>query len=256
MNFPTRWQSAILDALSHDGRASITDLAQRLNVSDETVRRHVKALVNQGAVQRIHGAVVLPEAGLEPSFSRRMKVRTAEKQAIALVVAEYVSNGMTVMIDGGSTTAFVARALLKKRDLTVVTNAIEIAHTLVGRCDHQVYLAGGSIRGDIAASVGPEAHHLVSEFRADVSILSIGSIDAVDGYKDFDVDEARIARAMIDRSNRVIVAADSAKFAAKAPVCICGFEPVGVFVTDTDPPGLLAKRLADAGTEVRVAAVS
>jgi len=217
------------------------------------VRRHVKALVDQGAVERVRGAVVLPGAALEPPFSRRMKERTAAKQAIAVLVAEHVSDGMTVMIDGGSTTAFVARALLKKRDLTVVTNALEIAHTLVGRCEHQVYLAGGSIRADIAASVGPEAHQLVAEFRADVAILSIGSVDAVDGYKDFDVDEARIARAMIERSNAVIVAADAAKYTAKAPVCICGFDGVGVFVADAAPPDALAERLRAAKTEIRIA---
>lgn len=255
MNFPTRWQSAILDALSQDGRASITDLAHRLNVSDETVRRHVKALVDQGAVERVHGAVVLPGAALEPPFSRRMKERTSAKQAIALAVAEYVSDGMTILIDCGSTTAFVARVLLRKRDLTVVTNALEIAHTLIGRCDHQVYLAGGSIRADIAASVGPEAHQLVSEFRADLAILSVGSVDAIDGIKDFDVDEARIARTMIERSNKVIVAADAAKYTAKAPVCICGFDAVDVFVTDAAPPDVLAERLRAAKSEIRVAAV-
>jgi DeoR family glycerol-3-phosphate regulon repressor len=184
-----------------------------------------------------------------------MKERTAAKQAIAVAVADYVADGMTVLIDSGSTTAFVARALLRKRDLTIVTNALEIAHTLVGRCDHQVYLAGGSIRADVAASVGPEAHQLVGEFRADLAILSIGSVDAVDGYKDFDVDEARIARAMIERSNTVVVAADAYKYTAKAPVCICGFEPVGVFVSDSAPPPALADRLRAAATEVRLATI-
>ncbi len=254
MNVPTRWQSAILDELSQSGRATIAELAHRLEISDETVRRHVKGLVDQGAIERVHGAVVLPGAEGEPPFSRRMKERTSAKQAIGLAVAELVCDGMTVLIDSGSTTAFVARALLKKRDLTVVTNSLEIAHTLAGRCDHQVYMAGGSIRGDIAAAVGAEAHGLIAQFRADLAILSIGSVDEVDGYKDFDVDEARVARAMIERSERVIVAADAWKYTARAPVCICDFLSVADFVSNAPPPPALAGRLRDAGTTVRIAA--
>ncbi len=256
MSIPTRWQSAILDALGQSGRASIAELAQKLDVSDETVRRHVRALVDQGALERVHGAVVLPQAASEPPFSRRMKERVGAKQAIAMAVASLIDDGMTILIDSGSTTAYVARALLKKRDLTVVTNSIAIAHTLVGRREHQVYLAGGSIRGDIAASVGPEAHDLISEFRGDIAILSIGSVDAIDGYKDFDVDEARIARAMIERSNRVVVAADGCKYGARAPVRICGFEAVNDFVTEAAPPADLAERMGAAGTQVRIAVVA
>lgn len=253
MNFPTRWQTAILDALSVSGRATITSLAEQFSVSDETIRRHVKELVAQGTLQRIHGSVILTEAMIEPPFSRRMKERTEAKRSIATAVAERISDGMTLLIDSGSTTAYVARALLHKRRLTVITNSLDIARTLVGRCDHAVHLAGGMLRADIGAAVGPETHSLIDHYRADLAILSIGSITADDGCMDFDVDEARVARAMIDHADRLIVAADATKYGAKARARICDIDRISVFITDAKPPAALMKKFKSAKTEVVVA---
>lgn len=256
MNVPTRWQSAILDALRVTGRESIAALAERLHVSDETVRRHLKDLVEQGAVHRVYGGVVLAGALAEPPFSRRIKERVAAKRAIATAVAEQVSDGMTLLIDSGSTTTYVAEALQRKSGLTVVTNSIEIARALLGRGDCAVHLTGGALRADIGAAVGHEAIEMIKEFRGDLAILSIGAVDAKDGYMDFDIDEARIARTMIDRADRVIVAADAWKFTARARVRVCGFEPVAVLVTDEPPPDPLQDLLEAAGTETILASAA
>jgi DeoR family glycerol-3-phosphate regulon repressor len=253
MNFPTRWQSAILDALRISGRESISSLAERLDVSDETIRRHVKDLVEQGAVHRVHGGVILAGALAEPPFSRRIKERVAAKRAIAKSVADHVTDGMTLLIDSGSTTTYVAQALLHKSGLNIITNSLEIARTLVGRSDCSVHLAGGAVRGDIGATIGHEAIELIKEFRGDLAILSIGAIDTKDGYMDFDIDEARIARTMIDRADRVVVTADAWKFTAKARVRVCSFEPVSLLVTDQAPPPALRQQFDSAGTEVVVA---
>jgi DeoR family transcriptional regulator, glycerol-3-phosphate regulon repressor len=253
MNFPTRWQSAILDALSLNGRATIIELAEALNVSDETIRRHIKPLVDQGTLERIHGSVILADAMIEPPFSRRMKERTEAKRAIAAAVAERVSDRMTLFIDSGSTTAYVARALLQKRDLTIITNALDIARTLVGRCNHVVHLAGGLVKADMGAAVGREAHQLIADFQADLAILSIGSITAEEGCMDYDVEEARLARAMIERADKAIVAADASKYNAKARARICDIDQVSVFVSDLKPPSALARKFKAAGTDVVVA---
>jgi DeoR family glycerol-3-phosphate regulon repressor len=254
MNFPTRWQSAILDALRVTGRESITSLAERLNVSDETIRRHVKDLVDQGAVHRVHGGVILAGALAEPPFSRRIKEQVEAKRAIAKAVAERVADGMTLLMDSGSTTTYVAHALLQKSGLTIVTNSIEIARTMVGRGDCAVNLAGGALRADIGAAVGHEAVEMIREFRGDLAILSMGGVDANDGFMDFDRDEARVARTMIERAERVIVAADARKFTAKARVRVCGFQPVSVLVCDAPPPDPLRQKLDAAATEIVIAA--
>lgn len=252
--YRTRWQSAILEAVQDQGRCTINALAERLNVSDETIRRHVKPLVAEGVLDREHGAVTLSDGGSEPPFSRRMKEASDRKRLIAAAAADYVRDGQTVMIDTGSTTAHVAAALTARRDLTVVTNSIEIAARLVGRHGHRVYLCGGELRADIAAAVGPEALAFIDQFQADLAILSIGAIDPVDGFLDYDLDEARIAQAMIRRAAETMVVADSRKFSARALVRVCGFEDVLRLVTDCGIPERFSRPIGEAAMQVVSAA--
>ncbi|MBP7242472.1 DeoR/GlpR family DNA-binding transcription regulator [Amaricoccus sp.] len=250
----SRWQNEILDAVRGQGRATIAALAASLNVSGETIRRHVRPLVDEGLLVRAHGAVALSER--EPPFQRRMGVRAAAKRAIALAVGARVPDGASVMLDTGSTTVFVAEALAARRELTVVTNSIEIARAMVGRGDHRIYLAGGELRPDLGAMVGPEALGFVAQFRADLAILSAGALDPGHGVADFHLDEARVARAMLERADRLMVAADRSKFDLRAAVPVCPLDEIDVFVTDVPPPDAAAAALAAAAVEVVTAVVA
>lgn len=248
---PTRLQAAIIEAVRGDGAARIATLARRLEVSDETIRRHVKALVASGLLTRAHGSVAWAAARSEPPFHRRMAERAAAKRAIGELAAERVRDGQTVMIDTGSTTAYTAEALSRRRrELTVVTNSLEIARRLVGRNGNRVYMAGGELRADLAAAVGPEAVAFLGQFRADLAILSIGAIDATGGLMDFDLDEARIARAMLAHASAGLVVADTSKFGQRAPVWVCAGGEIGAVVTEAPPPEDLAAGLVEAGVEL------
>jgi DeoR family glycerol-3-phosphate regulon repressor len=249
----SRWQTAILDRVRREGRARISALAEGLGVSGETIRRHVRPLVEDGLLLRAHGSVVLADGGQEPPFSRRMGEHAAAKRAIARAAAALVADGSTVMIDTGSTTAYVAQALARRRGLTVITNSIEIARPLVGRGGHRVYIAGGEIRAELSAVVGPEALAFLGQFRADLAVLSMGAIDGAHGFMDFHLDEARIARAMLDRVDRALVVADSSKFHARAAVPVCTFAEADTLVTDSTPTGALRDTLAAAGVRLVIA---
>lgn len=247
----SRWQAAILDVVRGEGRATIAGLAESLSVSGETIRRHIRPLVDDGLLIRSHGEVAL--AGAEPPFQRRMAVRAAAKRAIARAVAARVPDGSVVMLDTGSTTVFVAEELAARQGLTVVTNAIEIARPLVGRNGHRVYIAGGEIRPDLGAVVGAEALAFIGQFRADVAVLSAGGVDAAHGVADFHLDEARVAQAMLARSGRTIVAVDRAKFDQTAAVPVCPLAALAALVTDAPPPEAAAEALAEAGVELVLA---
>ncbi|MBP7002652.1 DeoR/GlpR family DNA-binding transcription regulator [Amaricoccus sp.] len=249
---PSRWQNDILDAVRGEGRATIAGLAASLNVSGETIRRHVRPLVDEGLLVRAHGEVALAER--EPPFQRRMGVRAAAKRAIARAAAALVPDGASVMLDTGSTTVFVAEALAGRRGLTVVTNSIEIARAMVGRGDHRIYLAGGELRPDLGAVVGPEALGFVAQFRADLAILSAGALDPAHGVADFHLDEARVAQAMVARADRLMVAADRSKFDFRAAVPVCPLEEVDLLVTDVPPPAPARAALAAVKVEVVTAA--
>ena len=251
--YPSRWHAAILATVQEEGRCTIARLAERLRVSDETIRRHVRPLVAEGVLTREHGAVAARDLHLEPPFSRRMKVAAAAKRAIARAATALVRDGQTVMIDTGSTTAYVAAELSALRDLSVITNSPEIARHFVGRKGHRVFMAGGELRADIAAAVGPEALRFIQQFRADVAIISIGAIHPQHGFMDFDLGEAHVAQTMLAQAETQIVVADARKFGGRAAIRVCGLDQVQHLVTDTEVDEDYRTRLRDSGVELSIA---
>ena len=130
MKAETRHQSDILREVQAKGVCTILELARRLQVSDETIRRHVRPLVEQGVVQKVHGGIVMPDRLREAPLERRMDQNRDAKQAIARAAAALVDDGDSLILDTGSTTTFVAQELAHHNRLKVVTNSIEIARTL------------------------------------------------------------------------------------------------------------------------------
>lgn len=239
-----------MSALRQSGSTSISTLTRRLAVSDETVRRDVKILESRGLLERVHGAVILADHGGELEFQKRMAQNAAAKRAIAEAAIAEIEDGDAVMIDSGTTTAFLARALLARRNLFVITNGTEIARTLVRGSGNRVHLPGGEVRADDCAVFGETSIRFIRNFRARVALLSIGAIHHDGGYMDFHLPEAENARAMIDQSFKVVVVADQTKFHSQAPVSVCGFDEVGTLVCDQPPPDPLKRRLEHHETRV------
>ena len=210
-------------------------------------------MANKGLVERVHGGAVLPDLFREPDFQKRLNRHAEAKKAIARAAAAQVRDGDSLILDTGSSTAYVARALPQRRDLMVVTNCAEIARTLATSGRNKVYLAGGEFRADDTASFGPAAIRFVERFRVRHAVLSIGAIAADDGFMEFHLNEAEFSRAVIARADRVMVVADHSKFAAQAPVRVGGFAEVDTLITDRPPPPPIAKRLSEAGVNVTIA---
>lgn len=246
-------QAEILRQVRSQGRCGIGALAERLQVSEETVRRDVRALAEQGLVQKQHGWVALPEPATEPPLHSRMLENAEAKRRIAHLAARQIEDGEPIMLDTGSTTIYVARELATRRNLVSVTNSTEAARVLAAAPGAQVYLAGGNLRADDGAVFGPEANAFVGRYIARSAILSIGGIDPDHGLLNYDVREAEFAQAVIDRVNRVIVVADHTKFGRRGFARVCGIERVDLLVTDLPPPAEVGRKLAEAGVRVLVA---
>ena len=245
-------QTEILRSLERDGSCTVTSLVERLRVSDETIRRDIKAMADRGLVDRVHGGVTLPNLLGEPGFQNRMRQNAAAKQEIARLAAEQIHDGESLMMDTGSTTAYVARALIEHRGLLLITNCTDIARTLAKRGRNRVLLAGGELRGDDGAVFGASALAYIEQFRARTAILSIGAIHLEDGFMDFHPEEAEFSQALIRRSNQTIVVADHSKFGRQAPVQVCGLSSVSLLITNQAPPPGYAERLAEAGVRLLV----
>ncbi len=161
-------QAPILKAVTDTGSCRVVDLARTLGVSGETVRRDIKVMARDGLVRRVHGGVGPAGPLRESGFRQRLTEHPDAKKAIAACAAREVRNGHSVMLDTGSTTAYVAEALHDHRDLMVMTNSVDIAHTLANRNGNRVFMAGGELRGDDGAALGPGAAAFMGRFRARV----------------------------------------------------------------------------------------
>ncbi|KGF68978.1 DeoR faimly transcriptional regulator [Hoeflea sp. BAL378] len=244
----------IMRMLTDEGTVTISDLAARLGVSLETVRRDVRPLTDSGAVLKIHGAVGLAGQVGEAPFQRRMRENADAKRRIAREMAQLIHDGESVMLDTGTTTSFVARELLGHRRLTVVTNSSDIARTLATVNGNKVYMAGGELRSDSGAAFGVSAIEFIAKFSVAHAIISAGAIDAGSGVMDFDLEEAEFARMMISRGERSYVVTDHTKFGRRGLVSVAGFEAIGNLVTDAPVTRDLAEVLDAQQTRLIVAA--
>lgn len=244
----------ILEILRHSGGTSrIQKLAEHLGVTEETIRRNVKRMTEDGLVHKVHGAVLLAETKTELSLSARMSEAPEAKRRIAAHVAARVPNGSSLFLDIGSTTAYIAQALQAHSDLFIVTNSVSVAHALAARNGNRVFMPGGELRPHDGGIFGVDALSFVERFQTDFAILSAAAIDAQKGVLIFDLEEAKFSRAIMDRSTTRILAADSTKFGRRAPISLADPQLLDLLITDAPPPDDLAAALSALDIEVKVA---
>lgn len=244
-------QNEILASVKSRGACSIVELATQLNVSDETIRRNIKPLVRQGLIEKVHGGIVLSQnQEPEPPFEKRMHDQIEEKLLISRLVADIISDGDSIMLDTGSTTAYVARALTNHRNLSVVTNCTEIARTLVREPSNRVHICGGALRPDDWATFGPAAIDFVRQFHVNYAILSIGGVTEQGAFMDYHLEEAEFSRAVIEQARKTIVVADHSKFGNTNFIKVCNFDQIDMVVVDRPPPTSIMAGFEEAGVVV------
>lgn len=248
---PSKRQREILRLLEREGTVALSDLARKLNVSLETIRRDIKPLAGSGSLVKMHGAVSLLSTVGEAPFERRMRENSDAKRAIAAAVAATIRDGDSIMMDTGTTTSFLARELLSHRRLTVVTNSSDIARTLATLNDNKVYMAGGELRSDNGAAFGSTAIDFVSRFSVTHAIISTGAVNA-EGMMDYDLEEAEFARTVLMRGRRTLVVTDHSKFGREGLVRVSGFDAINELATDRPPPGDIAEAIEAAGARLVV----
>ena len=234
----------ILRLVRDRGTLTVAELASELMVSEETIRRDVRPLTLSGEVVKMHGAIALPHDVGEAPFERRMRENAEAKRAIARHASRLIADGDSLMLDTGTTTSLFARELLRKRNLTVVTNSSDIARTLATVNGNRVYMAGGELNGDNGAAFGASAVQFVSTFRVRHAFISIGAIDAVAGPADNYLAEAEFARMVLTCGENRFILTDSTKFGKRALIKVCDFSDVDVIVSERPPPSDLAGKLA------------
>ncbi|MBA4794854.1 MAG: DeoR/GlpR transcriptional regulator [Phenylobacterium sp.] len=243
----------ILRLLDERAFWTVSELAQRFEVSEETIRRDARQLEQSGVVQKVHGGLSATSNKIEAPYRIRLRENAAAKQHIARKAAELVSDGMTLLIDSGTSCHWLARNLASTRNLTIVTNSVEIAHEVLGNPGQRLLLAGGQINPIHNAAFGPEAQAFCQRFAPDLTILSMGAVDAERGLLDFDADEAAFKQSLLGQARRIVVLADHSKFTKSGFIQVAAFRDVQDLVTDKEPPAALRQACAEAGTRIHIA---
>lgn len=250
----THRELELLDTLRNCGGSARTGaLAEALGVSEETVRRTVKALAKTGLVKRVHGGVYLSNADATSPVMSRLERHAAEKTRIATAAARLIPNGACVFLDVGSTTAFVAEALRDHRDLTVVTNGLYAARALVRRNGNTVWLAGGELRETELGTFGSTARGFVERFNIDMAVISVDAVDTGTGFLITNAAEAELARTVVTHARRSLVVAGQTKFGQTAPMVACPPDAVDLLVTDATPKPIFQEKLVEWDIETVVA---
>jgi DeoR family transcriptional regulator of aga operon len=238
--------TAVLDDIAHRGSVDVLQLAEKLGVSSATIRRDLRALHDQGLLVRTHGGAMANDVGLELPIRYKASRHHPEKRRIGVTAAKLVEDGAVIGMTGGTTATEVARALADRHDITVVTNALNIATELVLRPNIRLLVAGGKARHASYELVGPTAEAMVAEYHFDITFIGVDGLTVAEGCTTHDEMEAHTDLAFIRQSRRNVVIADSSKIGKVTFAKICDLTSVSDLVTDTniDPTPLTALRRA------------
>ena len=232
-------QTHILQTLETAGSVGVSELAERFGVSRETIRRDLKALAETGRVNIVHGGAA-GAATAEPSLAARNARNSQGKAAIGRKAAGFVEDGMTIVIDSGSTTSRLAAALAARTDLTaltVLTNSLPIASALCRARGVKVTMLGGEIDANDEAAFGIDAIAALAHFRVDIAFVGAGGISPEGDFTDYSRLAAEQRRAMLACGEKAYVLADHSKFERRTPVRIQPAGNIAGLIVDALPEG-------------------
>ncbi|SET01104.1 DeoR/GlpR family DNA-binding transcription regulator [Paracoccus homiensis] len=246
-------QMEILELARATGRVAVEELAERFDVTLQTIRRDLGELADQGELDRVHGGAVLRSGVSNIGYEQRRRMNDAAKSAIARACAAEIPDNSSVIINLGTTTEAVARELLNHRNLTVITNNMNVANILVANDSCEIMVAGGALRRSDGGLVGDLTTEFMAQFKPDFAIIGASALDADGDLLDFDMAEVRVSRAIAGLARRTFLVTDISKLERSAPVRIIPMSEVDSVFVDAPLPPDLARQCVEWGTQVIVA---
>jgi DeoR family glycerol-3-phosphate regulon repressor len=248
-------QSEIIEIARAEGRVVVEDLAQRFDVTLQTIRRDLSELADMGHLDRVHGGAV-PKTGVANlGYEQRRRMNEGAKAAIARACAAAIPENCSLIMNLGTTTEAVAQELLGHRNITVVTNNMNVANTLAANPGCEIMVAGGALRRSDGGLVGELTTQFFEQFKVDYAVIGASALDRDGDLLDFDLAEVRVSKAIIRQARKVFLVCDHSKLDRSAPARLASLSEITVLFTDRALPQELARKCAEWGTEVVVASV-
>jgi len=241
----------ILDVLKRDGEVIAKTVSQELGLSEDTIRRDLRELAQEGLLQRVHGGA-LPASPAVVDFAGREGISTDAKVAIGRAAAGMIKEGQVVILDGGTTAIQVARHLPRTLQATIVTHSPNIAMELIDYPNIEVILIGGRLFKHSIVSVGAAAIEAISHVRADLYFMGVTGIHAEAGLSTGDLEEAYVKQALCKQAAETFVLASREKIGAASPYIVTALANIsGMIVDDSTPDEVLTPFVAQGLSVIR-----
>lgn len=241
----------ILEMVENHSSVSVTDMCQKLDVSEMTIRRDLSILANQGLLQRVHGGAVSSRGrSFEPPYLMRSAVNVEDKITIGELASTLVTDGDSITLDNGSTVLEMAKALAGRRNLTVLTASLDVANILSSAPGIRLILSGGILRPEEGSLIGHIAERTFQEFRSDKAFIGIGGISLENGLTEYNLEDTLVKRKLITNAGKVYVLADRSKLGKTCFSLVAPLSTVDVLVTDEKSSEETLKPYRDMGLEV------
>lgn len=250
-------RNKIKEMLMHERSVKVADLVKEFNISEETIRRDLYQLEQEGFVKREYGGAILSEdiqnAFTVPQPIQQRKFQNFdEKDEIGKKAAELVQDEQILVLDSGSTTWCVARYLRNHRDLMIVTNGVNIVEECSYSDNSSVYLVGGKLIKKSMSIVGPQAVIELQKYNAHFAFLGTSGISLHKGFTSSDIFEAEVKRAMISAGQKVVIVADHTKLQRQAIISFGSFKEVDILITSDLADEKVVQEIENQGVQVIV----
>jgi len=229
-------QREILADLRALGEVDVDSLAARFTVTTQTVRRDLAELCDRGLARRIHGGARRLDSTSSIGYEERRIFNIEGKEKIGQTAASLIPNDCSLILNIGTTTEQVARALTNHSGLVVISNNINVIQILRDTELRDLIIVGGGVRQSDGAIVGDDAVEFISKYKVDFAVIGASSIEMDGSILDFDSREVAVSRAILKNARTRILVADQSKFERSAPVRICNLSELDFVILDTEPP--------------------
>ncbi|MCT8331121.1 DeoR/GlpR family DNA-binding transcription regulator [Albidovulum sediminis] len=246
-------QSEILEIARTEGRVIVEDLAQRFDVTLQTIRRDLTELSEAGFLDRVHGGAVARTGVVNIGYEQRRRMNEGAKAAIAKACAAEIPDNSSLILNLGTTTEAVAHELLHHQNITVVTNNMNVANILLANPSCEIMVAGGALRRSDGGLVGDLTTQFFEQFKVDFAIVGTSALDHDGDMLDFDLVEVRVSRAILRQARRSFLVTDHSKLGRSAPARIASLSEIDTVFTDRPLPADLDERCRQWSTRVVIA---
>jgi DeoR family transcriptional regulator of aga operon len=227
-------RTQILQTVRSAGRVKVNELASRFSTSAVTIRNDLNELHQRGLVLRSHGGAVLPGTMLRKSrVHERLKTHSDEKRRIGAMAATLINDGETTILDSGTITLEIARQIKKKKGLQIIPNWVNIAAELLDTRGPEIFIVGGTVRGESASISGRFTEEMFDQFSADKLFLSGAGCDLDFGVSGANLEKTMVNRAMLRISREIILVADASKFSKRSMTRIALFSEIDTVISGT-----------------------